>query len=76
MSVGDAKEVNARTHMIAAWPRGVGDRDIPMMGTKGVRAMECYRQAGGRQQVPGSGSQTNISTGGGQAGGSQTQLRC
>ena len=34
-----------------------------MQGTKGVRAMECYRQGGGRQQVPGSGSQTNVSTG-------------
>ena len=76
LSAGDAKEVNARTHMVAAWPRGVGDRNIPMMGTRGVRAIECYRQGGGKQQVPGSGSQTNISSGSGQAGGSDTQLRC
>jgi hypothetical protein len=76
LSAGDAKEVNARTHMNDAWPRYVGNRNIPMEGTKAARAMECYRQGGGQQQVPGSGTQTNISTGSGQAGGSQAQLRC
>ena len=81
LSAGDAKEVNARTHRIAAWPRGVGDRAILTPGTKGVRAMECYRQGGGVQQVGniGTGGQTNINTGaGGTASGSTapTQLRC
>jgi hypothetical protein len=76
LSAGDAKEVNARTHMVAAWPRGVGDRNIPMVGTRGVRAMECYRQAGGKQQV-GNASQTNINMGSGGSAGSapETQLR-
>jgi len=81
LSAGDAKEVNARTHMIAAWPRGVGDRAILTSGTKGVRAMECYRQGGGIQQVGniGTGGQTNVNTGaGGQASGGAppTQLKC
>ena len=90
LSAGDAKEVNARTHMIAAWPRGVGDRAIPMAGTRGVRAMECYRQGGGNEQVGNIGSEqtsinsgTNNNSGSGSissgAGGSSaqaTQLRC
>ena len=76
LSAGDAKEVNARTHMVAAWPRGVGDRAIPMMGTRGVRAIECYNQSGGKEQV-GTGSQTNINTGSGSAGSAPpTQLKC
>jgi hypothetical protein len=45
MSAGDAKEVNARTHMLTPWPGYVGDRRIPMDGTRAVRAVECYRTA-------------------------------
>lgn len=45
LNAGDAKEVNARTHMLAAWPPGVGNRRIPMEGSRGVRAAECYRIA-------------------------------
>jgi hypothetical protein len=45
-SAGDAKEVNARTQMLAAWPRGVNDRRIPANGARMVsRAMGPY-QAG------------------------------
>ena len=43
LSAGDAKEVNARTHMNDAWPRGVGDRRIPGEGSRMVRAIEQYR---------------------------------
>jgi len=91
LSAGDAKEVNARTHMIAAWPRGVGDRAILMGGNKGVRAMECYRQGRGQQlvsdsrgQTP-SGNQTNVGGSGGAGGGAggtaggggpASQLKC
>lgn len=46
LSAGDAKEVNARTHMLAAWPRGVGDRRIYGNGARMVeRAIVPYRSA-------------------------------
>ena len=80
LSAGDAKEVNARTHMIAAWPRGVGDRTIPMAGARGVRAMECYRQGKGNEQVGSLGTeQTSVNSGSGSitsGGGQSTQLKC
>src|SRR5438445_7550982 len=43
LSAGDAKEVNARTHMLAAWPPGVGDRRIPMQGQRAAIAAQNYR---------------------------------
>jgi hypothetical protein len=43
LSAGDAKEVNRDTQMIAAWPRGVDDRNIPGNGARMVRAAETYR---------------------------------
>ena len=74
LSAGDAKDVNARTHMLAAWPQGVGDRRIPMSGPRAVRAIDCYhnppasQQAG--QQGGQSGTQLNLSI---QTGGTQQQ---
>jgi hypothetical protein len=42
MSAGDAKEVNARAHMVTPWPREVGDRRIPAQGERVERAMNRY----------------------------------
>ena len=42
-SAGDAKEVNAVTHTNDPWPRRVGDRRIPMEGSRAVRAIDRYR---------------------------------
>jgi hypothetical protein len=86
MSAGDAKEVNARSQMLAAWPRGVGDRNIPMQGTRAARAAECYRQGSGQQLVSDqkgrtpNQTQNNTASGpGASAGGgagAATQLNC
>ena len=65
MSAGDAKEVNARTHMLTPWPGYVGDRRIPMDGDRAVRAVECYRTArstsgSSAQGQQGGGQQLNV----------------
>ena len=51
LSAGDAKEVNARTHMLTPWPPYVADRRIPMNGVRAAKAIECY-QAGSAAQKP------------------------
>ena len=43
LSAGDAKEVNAATHMIHPWPRAVGDRRILADGDKMARGVQRYR---------------------------------
>jgi hypothetical protein len=40
---GDAKNVNAATHIIDPWPRYVGNRRIPMNGERAAGAVERYR---------------------------------
>lgn len=40
---GDAKEVNAATHVIDPWPRNVGNRRITTNGERMVGAIERYR---------------------------------
>jgi hypothetical protein len=40
---GDARNVNAATHIIDPWPRYVGDRRIPMNGERAAGAVERYR---------------------------------
>lgn len=43
-SAGDAKDVNAVTHMLTPWPRGVNDRRIPVDASRLVeRAIVPYR---------------------------------
>src|SRR6266566_4847387 len=44
MSSGDAKEVNAVTHMYTPWPPGVSDRRIVTDGAHMQRALERYRR--------------------------------
>ena len=40
---GDARDVNAATHIIDPWPRYVGNRRIPANGERAVGAIERYR---------------------------------
>jgi hypothetical protein len=44
MSAGDAKEVNAVTHMYSPWPPGVGDRQIVTDSPRMQRSLERYRR--------------------------------
>jgi hypothetical protein len=91
LSAGDAPRVNAVAQTLHPWPPGVGDRRIPMQGTRAVRAMECYRQAAGQERITGSDGrapdQTNVAVGGGgggsgsgggatAGGGGGSQLKC
>jgi hypothetical protein len=48
LSAGDAKEVNATTHVIDPWPPGVGDPRIRANGERMAGAVERYRRGGQR----------------------------
>ena len=52
LGAGDAKAVNAATHVIDPWPRYVGNRRIPGNGDRLSRAVERYRQGSYRQPAP------------------------
>ena len=41
---GDARDVNAATHIIDPWPRYVGDRRIPANGQRMTGAVQRYRE--------------------------------
>jgi hypothetical protein len=41
---GDARDVNAATHIIDPWPRNVGNRQIPANGERMARAVKRYRE--------------------------------
>jgi hypothetical protein len=43
LSAGNAKSVNAMTHIIDPWPRHVADRRIPGHGERMAHAMEHYK---------------------------------
>src|SRR3954454_5521298 len=52
-SAGNAKDVNAATHVIDPWPRLVGNRRIRGDGSRMTRAVERYKSgqgAGGQTQ--------------------------
>ena len=49
---GDARDVNAATHIIDPWPRYVGNRRIPANGDRLSRAVERYRQGSYRPPAP------------------------
>ena len=51
LSAGDASQVNAVAQTINPWPPGVGNRNIPMEGSRAVRAIECYRQGSGQTTI-------------------------
>src|SRR5438067_8845289 len=52
LGAGDAKAVNAATHVIDPWPRYVGDRNIPGNGERLSRAVTRYNQGSYRQPAP------------------------
>src|SRR5258707_22929 len=52
LGAGDAKAVNAATHVIDPWPRYVGNRRIPGNGDRLSRAVERYRLGSYRQPAP------------------------
>jgi hypothetical protein len=58
MSAGDAKAVNAVTHMIHPWPRYVFDRQISVNGERLARAVERYRKGPPAQTGAGTSSAT------------------
>ena len=55
LSAGNAKDVNAATHVIDPWPRYVGDRRIPANGERMVGAMQRYQGKQGVRGQPGAG---------------------
>ena len=46
LSAGNAKEVNAATHIIDPWPRRAAHRRIPANGERMVGAVQRYQRAG------------------------------
>jgi hypothetical protein len=52
LGAGDAKAVNAATHVIDPWPRYVGNRNIPVSGERLSRAVVRYNQGSYRQPAP------------------------
>jgi hypothetical protein len=56
LSAGNAKDVNAATHVIDPWPRYVNNRRIRANGQRIVGAVQRYqRPQTGRSQGPGQG---------------------
>src|ERR1700738_1320390 len=53
LSAGNAKDVNAATHVIDPWPRQVRNRRIPANGERMVGAMQRYQ---GKQGPRGQGA--------------------
>jgi hypothetical protein len=52
LGAGNAKAVNAATHVIDPWPRYVGNRNIPVSGDRLSRAVTRYNQGSYRQPAP------------------------
>ena len=73
LGAGNAKAVNAATHVIDPWPRYVGNRNIPVSGDRLSRAVTRYNQGSYRQPAPPIfspyGSLIGITGGGGGGGG-------
>lgn len=66
LSAGNAKEVNAATHVIDPWPRYVGNRRIPADGERMVGAAQRYHRPGPTRP------QGQIGQAGGSASGAST----
>jgi hypothetical protein len=74
LGAGDAKNVNAATHVIDPWPPYVGNRRIPANGERMTGAVERYRDVSKlprapRPIVPLYDRQLGLGTGGGGGGG-------
>ena len=74
LGAGNARDVNAATHIIDPWPRNVGNRRIPGNGDRLSRAVERYRQGSYRPPAPpmfnSIGAAGGAGIGGGAGGGS------
>jgi hypothetical protein len=46
LGAGNAKDVNAATHVIDPWPRNVQNRKIPASGERMVGAVQRYQRSG------------------------------
>jgi hypothetical protein len=64
LSAGNAKDVNAATHVIDPWPRQVGNRRIPANGERMVGAVQRYqgKQAPRGQPATGGAAATSPGT--------------
>jgi hypothetical protein len=52
LGAGNAKDVNAATHVLDPWPRYVGNRRIPGNGERMSGAVERYRDVGKLPRAP------------------------
>jgi hypothetical protein len=82
LGAGNARDVNAATHVIDPWPRYVGNRNIPGNGERLGCAVERYRQGSYKSTaipiIPTFGTQlgigsTSVTGGGAQGGGVQNK---
>jgi hypothetical protein len=64
LSAGDASRANAVAQTLHPWPSGVGDRRIPMQGTRAAGAMRTYRCDNAQTKTT-STAQANVTPGGG-----------
>jgi hypothetical protein len=64
LSAGNAKDINAATHVIDPWPRYVRNRRIPANGERMVGAVQRYQRPAARSQA-----QIGQAAGAGGAGG-------
>lgn len=69
---GDARQVNAVTHIINPWPRYVRNRRIPADGQRMVRAIQSYKNGGKPASSGAAGAPGGITIGGAGAGGGDT----
>lgn len=52
LSAGNAKDVNAATHIINPWPRHVANQRIPVNGERMAHAMERYKSGASGGSTP------------------------
>jgi hypothetical protein len=58
LSAGNAKDINAATHVIDPWPRRVANRRIPANGERMAHAVDRYKS--GQTQSSGQGGGTQV----------------
>jgi len=63
LSAGNAKDVNAATHVIDPWPRNVKDRRIPGNGQRMVGAVQRYQRPQQTGRAPGQGQGPGVNQG-------------
>ena len=76
LGAGNARDVNAATHIIDPWPRYVGNRRIPGNGDRLSRAVARYRQGSYRPPAPPVFNSIGAAGGAGIGGGAGARRRC